>query len=121
MRFEEAEAIYRRVLESDPKSIAAYLELGIVLERGNRLDRLADLLMMVDTDGVAAKDLTYLRALSMRREGKLTEALALAQEAPAHIEPARRAGLIGRLADSMDAADTEIGRAPCRDRGCQYV
>src|SRR3546814_2163829 len=81
MRFEEAEAIYRRVLESDPKSIAAYLELGIVLERGNRLDRLADLLMMVDTAGVAAKDLTYLRALSMRREGKLTEALALAQEA----------------------------------------
>lgn len=106
MRFDEAEVAYRRALDADPRSVAAYLELGIVLERGNRLGQLAELLKMADDHGVSGDELSYLRALSLRREGKLEEALLQAKTAPAQIEPARRARLIGRLADSLDDAAT---------------
>ncbi len=105
-RFDEAEAAYRRALQAHPEAVAIYLELGIVLERGSRIDRLADLLATADAEGVTAEALTYLRALSLRREGKLKEALALARKAPEGVEPVRRASLIGRLADSLDDAET---------------
>ena len=103
---DEAEDAYRRALAANPKSIAAYLELGILLERSNRVDSLVKLLSTADAQGVVGEELTYLRALSLRREGKLKEALALAVKAPAAIEPARRARLIGRLADALDDPET---------------
>ena len=105
-RFDEAEAAYRRAIEGHPKAVAAYLEFGIVLEQGNRLDGLADLLAKAAADIPGADELAYLRALALRRDGKLEEALTLAKKAPERIEPVRRARLIGRIADALDDADT---------------
>lgn len=94
-----AEAAYRRALGLAPALALAWLELGIVLERGNRLDRLGALLDEAEAHGVPADDLAYLHALRLRDEGRFEEALALARRAPADVEPARRALLIGKLAD----------------------
>lgn len=105
-RFDEAEAAYLRTIGAHPQAVAAYLELGIVLERGNRLDALAELLRQADAEGVTSEALTYLRAVALRREGKLEEALALAKTVPAGVEPVRRARLIGRLADALDDTQT---------------
>lgn len=94
-----ADAAYRRALALEPGNALAWLELGIVLERGNRLDRLGPLLAGARAQGVAEEELAYLHALRLREEGRFEEALALARQAPADIEPERRALLIGKLAD----------------------
>ncbi|MEA3065218.1 MAG: hypothetical protein QOJ27_1664 [Sphingomonadales bacterium] len=100
-----AETAYRRAVAAAPGLGLAWLELGIVLERGNRLDRLAPLLAEAGAKGVPAGELAYLRALLLREEGRTAEALALARQAPAEVEPVRRALLIGKLSDEAgDAA-----------------
>ena len=96
---DSAESAYRDSLRLARHNSLAWLELGIVLERGNRLDRLGELLDEAAASGVAADDLAYLQALRLREEGRLDEALAAARRAPADVEPARRALLIGKLAD----------------------
>jgi tetratricopeptide (TPR) repeat protein len=96
---DSAQAAYRRSLGLAPANALGWLELGIVLERGNRLDRLAELLAEAEGEGIAAEDLAYLQALLLREEGRFEEALALARRSPADVEPARRALLIGKLAN----------------------
>lgn len=98
---DEAEAAYRRALGLAPGLAIAFLELGIVLERGNRLERLGPLLAEAEAQGVAPGELAYLRALRLREDGRNAEALALARQSPGDVEPQRRALLIGRLADSL--------------------
>lgn len=111
---EAAEAAYRDALRLRPGLAIAWLELGIVLERGNRLEALEPLLSEAAAQGVPADDLAYLHALRLRGEGRIDEALAAALRAPAAFEPARRALLIGRLADQAGdpaAAFEAFGRA----------
>jgi Flp pilus assembly protein TadD len=100
-RLEEAEAAYRRALALQPRDPTGWLELGIVLERGNRLDALRTLLSEAARAGIADRDLGYLHALALRREGRLEEAFAAARAAPAEVEPVRRWALIGRIADRL--------------------
>jgi tetratricopeptide (TPR) repeat protein len=95
----EAEAAYRIALRLRPNHALAFLELGIVLERGNRVDRLEPLLQDAEAQGVPAADLAYLHALRLRSEGRIEEALAAAHHASADVQPERRAQLIGQLAD----------------------
>lgn len=100
-RFDEADAAYRAALTLRPGLGVAFLERGQLLERGNRLDRLPDLLAEAAAQG--AGDLPYLDALALERQGRLEEALARAEAAAD--DPVRRALLIGRLADKAgDAA-----------------
>jgi tetratricopeptide (TPR) repeat protein len=99
-RFDEADEAYRQALALQPGLAAAFLERGLLLERGNRLDRLPALLDEAAAQDV--RDLPYLGALALEREGKLGEALVAAQAAAD--DPLRRALLVGRLADK--AGDT---------------
>jgi tetratricopeptide (TPR) repeat protein len=103
---DEAEAAYRRALGLQPGLALAYVELAIVLERGNRLDRLGPLLAEAEARGVPADALAYPRALRSRDEGRIEEALVLARQAPTDVEPARRAQLIGKLADRLGDCET---------------
>ncbi|HEX8574538.1 MAG TPA: sulfotransferase [Allosphingosinicella sp.] len=100
-----AEAAYREALRRQPGLAIAFLELGIVLERGNRIEGLGPLLGEARAQGVPAGDLAYLDALRLRDEGRIDEALEAARRAPAQFEPGRRALLIGKLADR--AGDSE--------------
>jgi tetratricopeptide (TPR) repeat protein len=104
-QLDEAELAYRRALQLQPGLDLAYLELGIVLERGNNLAGLGPLLREAEAQGIPADSLAYLHALALREEGRIEEALAAARRSPAEAEPARRALLIGKLADRAgDAA-----------------
>jgi len=100
-----AEDAYREAIRLRPDDALAWLELGILFERRNRIDALPALLDEAVGAGVAAPDLGYLRALLLRREGKLEEALEAVRAAPADREPERRAVLIARLADSLDRTE----------------
>jgi Flp pilus assembly protein TadD len=101
---DHAEAAYRIALRLRPGHALALVELGIVLERGNRADLLEPLLQQAEAHGVAAADLAYLNALRLRREGRIEEALVAARQAPADVQPLRRALLIGQLADRAGEA-----------------
>jgi tetratricopeptide (TPR) repeat protein len=104
-RMEEAEALYRELLGADPGASHVYLELGILLERANRIDDLEALLAQADAAIGRVPELTYLRAVALRRRGRREEALELAQAAPADVEPVRRTFLIGKLADGLGRTD----------------
>lgn len=108
-RFEEAEQAYERALSIEPGLTDAFFEQGLMLERGNRLDRLPSLLERAEAESVPGEALAYLHALALDRAGRTKEALAAARAAPEGSEPARRAALIGRLADK--AGDTATGFA----------
>ncbi|HMG46704.1 MAG TPA: sulfotransferase [Allosphingosinicella sp.] len=111
--FAAAEAAYRAALAADPAFTPAYVELGLLLETQNRLAELEKLL----EGAPAAPELGFLRAWLLRRQGRFAEALPLAQAAPASIEPARRAQLLGEIHDRLGdaprafAAFAEMNRA----------
>lgn len=109
VRYDEAESLYRRASSHEE----SWLERGQMLERGNRLDRLPALIAEAEARGL---NLPYLTALKLDREGHAREALDAALAIPADEVPARRAELIGRLADKARdsrrafAAYTEMNR-----------
>jgi tetratricopeptide (TPR) repeat protein len=111
--FAAAEAAYRAALAADPAFTAAYVELGLLLETQNRLAALDELL----AGAPAAPELGFVRAWLLRRQGRFAEALPLAEAAPASIEPARRAQLLGEIYDRLGdaprafAAFAEMNRA----------
>jgi Flp pilus assembly protein TadD len=120
--FGRAEEGYRVALHVDPKYLPALLNLGILLEQGNRLEELEQLVALADEEGVNGEELDFIRALLLRRKGNLQEAFALARwTSPEHVDPNIRGRLIGQLADSLDDADTafaafeEMNRATARD------
>lgn len=98
-------AAYFEALRLRPHDPLAWLELGILHERRNRLDALPPLLADAEAAGVRGPELRYLRAVALRREGRLEEALEEARSAPENLEPERRASLIARLADALGRTD----------------
>lgn len=99
VRYDDAEHLYRRA----PSHEASWLERAQMLERGNRMERLPALVTEAAANGLV---LPYLNALVLDREGRAGEALEAALAIPADQVPARRAELIGRLADKAGDADT---------------
>ena len=96
-RYDEAEATYRRA----PGFPDSWFELGQLLERGNRLDRLPALVAEAEAAGVR---LAYLDALAFDLAGETEAALAAAHSIPVAEGPVLRAALIARLADKAGNA-----------------
>ncbi|MGZ8335662.1 MAG: tetratricopeptide repeat-containing sulfotransferase family protein [Allosphingosinicella sp.] len=103
--YPEAEAAYREALRLDPRFLSAYLELGMLLENLNRVDELAALVEQAETNRLDAPELGFLKAWSMRRQGKFAEALPLAEAIPPTIHPVRRARLVAELLDRLGDTD----------------
>ncbi|WP_454886080.1 tetratricopeptide repeat-containing sulfotransferase family protein [Sphingomonas oryzagri] len=100
--FERAEAAWLRVRALEPKQDAAVAWLGDLYERTNRLDDLTRLIGEAERDGVGEDALALLRARSLRRQGRLEEALAAAEACP--LEDALRFQTIGEIADRLNDA-----------------
>lgn len=99
-RDDEAEAVYRRLLDSDPANAEVIAELGQLYDRGNRLDALAQLLAQADSAGITDNSLAYLRALEAWRRRSLDEAAEwLAKVGPTR-DPVRLFALTARVADA---------------------
>jgi tetratricopeptide (TPR) repeat protein len=119
--FDGAERSYRAGLARHRGLLQAWLALGALHERRNRGEALAALIDEARAAGVPERELAYLRALSLRRQGRLEEALALARAAPASTDPAEKARLIGELSDKLGeetaafAAFAEMNRLDSSD------
>jgi len=97
-----AEQSYRFALNAKPDFGAASLNLGILLEQGNRIAELEALLRQAESRGAKGADLDYLKAMVLRRKGDLEAALALARDArSASINPAVRSHFVGQVADQL--------------------
>jgi tetratricopeptide (TPR) repeat protein len=101
----EAQAAYREALRLDPRFLSAYLELGLLYENLNRVDDLAALVGQAEANGMADAELGFLRAWTLRRQGRFAEAQPLAEAIPPTIHPVRRARLIAEIADRLGQAD----------------
>jgi tetratricopeptide (TPR) repeat protein len=99
--FEAAELAYREAIRLDPRHTAAILELGLQLENLNRVDDLAALVEEAEAAGPAGPEIGFIKAWALRRQGKLDEALPLAEATPVSINPVRRAQLLAELYDRV--------------------
>ena len=115
--FEAAERAYREAIRLRPDFIAAYVELGLLLETRNKIEDLAALVEEGAAKGLAGAEIGFLRAWTLRRQGRFAEALPLAQATPASINPVRRAQLLAEVHDRLGdaasafAAFSEMNRA----------
>jgi tetratricopeptide (TPR) repeat protein len=89
MQFEEAERTYREAIAVAPREPAAYRELGLLLERGSKLDLLTQLLDEAAAAGIARDPLQQLYAVQALRNGRADEA--------------------DELLDLVDPADDSVG------------
>ncbi|MBA2932713.1 sulfotransferase [Sphingomonas sp. CGMCC 1.13654] len=103
--FPAAERAYRTAIRIAPTSVAAYVELGLLLENLNRIEDLAALIKEGRDNGVAGDEIDFVRAWLLRREGRLEEALRVAERVPESIDPVRRYQLLADLADRTGDAD----------------
>jgi Flp pilus assembly protein TadD len=99
---DEAEKAYRMALALDPRSVKAHVNLGLLLEKENRIDALATLAAEADAKGIAGADMDFLQALVLQRRGGSAEALQLAKASePAFVDSTIRDEFIGKLADQL--------------------
>ena len=99
--FDRAETSYRAALARSRDLLPAWLALGALHESRNRGAALAALVDEARAAGVPERELAFLRARSLRREGRFEEALACARAAPASTDPAEKARLTGELLDKL--------------------
>lgn len=103
--FVAAEQSYRKAIALSAGFTPAYLELGLLLERLNRIDEIDALTREARARGIEAREIDFIRAVALRRQGRFEEALALAEATPATIHANRRAQLLGQLYDRLGAPD----------------
>jgi Flp pilus assembly protein TadD len=100
-RFAEAEAAYLQALAIAPVLTVRH-ELGLALERSNRLDQLGVLLDTALADGVPKEQLADLWALRALRAGDVEEAVRLAEMIDIRPDPFRLNGLKAKIYDSAN-------------------
>jgi tetratricopeptide (TPR) repeat protein len=114
----QAERAFRFALKADPHSAVNYLNLGLLLEKANRLDDFHALIDQAASNQVAGDEIDYLRALSLSRRGETEQALdvvrtvrsgALSQATVFHFE-GQLADKLGRVEEAFTAFD-EMNRA----------
>jgi FimV-like protein len=102
----QAERAYRFAIQASPSFAAGYLNLGILLEKANRLEELEKLLASAKTNRVKPGELDYLNALLLSRKGETAQALEVAQRVDTpSIHPTTRYQFIGQLADKLGNVD----------------
>ncbi|NUT01173.1 MAG: tetratricopeptide repeat protein [Sphingomonas sp.] len=98
-KFAEAEAAYREALKIGPALVIRH-ELGLTLERSNRLEALGELLDDALADGVPKERLADLWAMRALRAGDIDEAARMAEAIDIRPDPFRLNGLKAKIADA---------------------
>lgn len=103
---QKAEQAFRFALRAGPGSGANYLDLGILLEKANRVAELDTLIAQAERAGAKGPELDYLHALSRNRRGETEQALELVRPLQSRaIHPAAVAQFRGQLADRLGLVD----------------
>jgi len=99
---EQAEKALRFAINADRHFVPAYLNLGIILEKSNRVDELRTLIAAATAVGLKGDEVDYLRALLLSRDGEREAALDLVRDLQsAAINPSIKAQFAGQLADRL--------------------
>ncbi|HEX5259132.1 MAG TPA: sulfotransferase [Sphingomicrobium sp.] len=131
LRLGEVEKEYRDALRLAPDNTDAYRQLGLFLERTNRLDLLDQLIDEASAAGVPKEELARLHVVRTLREGRAEEAYTLLESVdPAedpigwHLLKAKIADRLGKSAEAFAAAEAMNRIAPSfdswRKRGADY-
>ena len=110
-RFEEGAAIHRALAESDPADRESWLSLVLLADRQNDRTELGRLVEIGARAGYDEAELDFPRALIAKSEGKIEEALRLAEECIVPADAARRHSLIASLADRLGEPDKAFAAA----------
>lgn len=103
---QKAEQAFRFALRAGPSAAASYLDLGILLEKTNRVEELDALIAQAGRAGATGPELDYLRALSLNRRGETAAALELVRPLESRaLHPATVAQFRGQLADRLGLID----------------
>lgn len=113
--FDAAEAAYREVLKVSPDNEEGFRELGLLLERTNKLDELVLLLDEAAAAGIAQDRLAHLYVVRAFREGRADEAYALAQRV-AGDEPPGWERVKSKIADRVGRSEEAYAAAAALNR-----
>lgn len=116
LRFDEAEAAFRRAYELDPLDYSAVHNLGVALERTNRLDELEKLLNAATAAGIDRDSLGYLFALLAWRGGTPAEAKELLEKADPSLDPVAWNALMSKAADALGESEAAFEAAEAMNR-----
>ena len=102
----QAERSFRFAIQADPEFAPAYLNLGILLEKANRVDELETVVTSARARKLEGSEIDYLDALLLSRRGEPQKALDLARAVrPGAIHSAMLYQFIGQLADKLGDVD----------------
>lgn len=103
---QKAEQAFRFAVRAGPSAAASYLDLGILLEKANRVEELDVLIAQAERAGAKGPEIEYLRALSCNRRGETAKALELLRPVETRaLHPATVQEFKGRLADQLGLID----------------
>ena len=105
-RFEAAESACGRALALSSGNVGAFLTLGLIYERTNRIEELDRLLDTALRRGIGKSQLAYLWALREQRAGNLESARLLLQQADPAEDPVRWHRLRIKIADKEGDCST---------------
>lgn len=114
LRLDDAERLYRRILEDQPQNPSAIRELGLLLERGGRIDQLRQL---IGGPGAhAAAELGLLRAAVAFRDNNGQEALRLLLTEDPRQDPVRWYRLHAKISDLLADSEGAFASADAMNR-----
>jgi tetratricopeptide (TPR) repeat protein len=103
----QAERSFRFAIQADPDFAPAYLNLGILLEKANRVDELETVVASARARKLDGGEIDYLDALLLSRRGEPQKALGLARSVrPGAIHAATLYQFTGQLADKLGDVDS---------------
>lgn len=102
----QAERAFRFAIQAGPDFAPAYLNLGMLLEKANRVDELEKLVASARVRNLGGSEIDYLDALLLSRKGELQKALDLVRNVkPGAIHSAALYQFIGQIADKVGDID----------------
>lgn len=114
--FEQAEQAYHAAIAASPADRTAVHELGLLLERTNRMDALCDLLRGAARAGLGPDRLGYLASAVALREGRASEARQLLMTESVESDPVRWHRLMAKIADALGDVDSAFASAQAMHR-----
>lgn len=117
--FEEAEQAYSAAIAASPADRTAFHEFGLLLERTNRLDALADLLDRAARAGLGPDQLGYLSAAVALRQGRAGEARRLLMAESAESDLVRWNRLLARIEDALGNSAAAFAAAEAMNRATE--
>jgi tetratricopeptide (TPR) repeat protein len=116
LRIEEGEQAYRDAVERDPQNADAVRELGLLLERTNKLAQVSELLADASKSGIPEEKLSQLYATLAFREGHVEEAYDLLARSDPDEDPLGWNRLMAKVADRLGKASEAFAAAEAANR-----